>query len=301
MPESRRTALGNDVTALPVVAAVEHHHELAPAIDSAPSGVADRWAFAMRIHSTSIGAPRSRTSSRPVRAPSSCGRRRRRQDRRDSPAARAASSRARRRRGRLPRSGPSPPSASADGTRDSACACSARKFRKSHCGMKAMNLQCVGRCEKSATVTSGSPICPQLANFLMRPLQEFVEQAELVHQFAASTGGSCRRENRARNPRAFPARARRRRRAPAESPASCPAGPPPTMQQPVCMVSTGRAIACMARGKVNGNRKGRVRTLRHRASGRSVSLPPLVLRVQYGSGRQICTSAADGGLMWWPP
>ena len=46
-----------------------------------------------------------------------------------------------------------------------------------------MNLQRVGRCEKSAIGT----MCPfmtraQLVQFLVRQLQEFLEQAELVHQ-----------------------------------------------------------------------------------------------------------------------
>ena len=35
---------------------------------------------------------------------------------------------------------------------------SARKLRKSHCGISAMNLQCVGRCVKSATSTCSPPI-----------------------------------------------------------------------------------------------------------------------------------------------
>ena len=39
-------------------------------------------------------------------------------------------------------------------------ACSARKLRKSHCGINAMNLQCVGRCVKSATVTTLSADLP---------------------------------------------------------------------------------------------------------------------------------------------
>ena len=48
--------------------------------------------------------------------------------------------------------------------------------------MKAMNLQRVGRCEKSAIVTRSSPICAaELAHLLMRPLEELVEQPELVH------------------------------------------------------------------------------------------------------------------------
>ena len=36
---------------------------------------------------------------------------------------------------------------------------SARKSRKSHCGIKAMNRQWVGKCVKSATSTKSSPIC----------------------------------------------------------------------------------------------------------------------------------------------
>ena len=63
---------------------------------------------------------------------------------------RPASWRARRRRGRPPRSGRSPPPACADGTSDSALPCSARKSRKSHCGISATNLQRVGRWLKSA-------------------------------------------------------------------------------------------------------------------------------------------------------
>ena len=57
------------------------------------------------------------------------------------------------------------------------------KFKKSHCGMKAMNLQCVGRCEKSAIVVFSEPKCGWIwRSFLMRPLQELFEQAEFVHQ-----------------------------------------------------------------------------------------------------------------------
>ena len=49
--------------------------------------------------------------------------------------------------------------------------------------MKATNRQRVGRCEKSASVSSVSPTMPvDLAHLLMRPAQELVEQAELVDQ-----------------------------------------------------------------------------------------------------------------------
>ena len=45
-----------------------------------------------------------------------------------------------------------------------------------------MNLHSVGRCVKSAIVTLKSSICAETClSFLMRPLQKFVEQAQLVH------------------------------------------------------------------------------------------------------------------------
>ena len=63
-------------------------------------------------------------------------------------------------------------------------ACRARRgnSRKSHCGISAMNLQCVGSMSKSPMVTRSSPICMRdVVDLLMRQLEELVEQAELVH------------------------------------------------------------------------------------------------------------------------
>ena len=48
--------------------------------------------------------------------------------------------------------------------------------------MSAMNLQCVGRWVKSAIVTRSPPTRPvSCRDLLVRPLEELVEQAELVH------------------------------------------------------------------------------------------------------------------------
>ena len=97
----------------------------------------------------------------------------------------------------------------------------ARKSRKSHCGISAMKWQRVGRCVKSASVNSVSPIdAVQLAHFLVRQREERVEQAELVHDLerrgvdrvAAEIAQEVACASRKRSPRP--------RRAPAESPAS---------------------------------------------------------------------------------
>ena len=112
-----------------------------------------------RIHNTSIGAPRSRTS-RPARSRSVEWR----------PSAATT-------RSALTLISPpgvvasnpvtSPPSivrsrASASifsWKAGNLLACSARKSRKSHCGIRAINRQWVGKCVKSATLTNSSPIC----------------------------------------------------------------------------------------------------------------------------------------------
>ena len=96
-----------------------------------------------------------------------------------------------------------PRPASAAGTSGSAVPWSARKSRKSHCGIRAMNRQRVGRCEKSAIVTGSPPThAVQLAHLLVRPLQEFVEEPELVHDLERRRDGWCRRGSRGGNPRA---------------------------------------------------------------------------------------------------
>ena len=123
-------------------------------------------------------------AARPARAPSSAGRRRR--------------------RSRSARTSSGPSGVSAPHADDAAAvldqvgrprlACSrwnagialapasARKSRKSHCGMKAMNWQRVGRWVKSATVTCDvADARRELARLLVRPREELVEQAELVH------------------------------------------------------------------------------------------------------------------------
>ena len=56
---------------------------------------------------------------------------------------------------------------------------------------------------------------------LMRQFQESVDQPEFVHHLQASRDARCRRENRGRNRRAFPAPRHRCRRGRADSPASC--------------------------------------------------------------------------------
>jgi len=61
-------------------------------------------------------------------------------------------------------------------------ACSARKFKKSHRGMNAMNLRRVGRCEKSATMISSPPTRLELARSVVGELQEFIQQPELMEE-----------------------------------------------------------------------------------------------------------------------
>ena len=57
------------------------------------------------------------------------------------------------------------------------------KFKKSHWGMKAMNLQRVGRCEKSAIGRFFSAeMRLDLAELLMRATEKLFEQPEFVHQ-----------------------------------------------------------------------------------------------------------------------
>ena len=47
-----------------------------------------------------------------------------------------------------------------------------------------MKWQWVGRCEKSASIDAVvADLARELAHLLMRPLEELVEQAELVHDF----------------------------------------------------------------------------------------------------------------------
>ena len=59
---------------------------------------------------------------------------------------------------------------------------SARKSRKSHCGIRAMNFVVIGRCEKFAISMRVSPNCAKMpCHFLMRQLQEVLKPAELFH------------------------------------------------------------------------------------------------------------------------
>ena len=114
--------------------------------------------------------------------------------------------------------------ACAGGSAGSAARCSARKSRKSHCGMKAMNLQCVGRWLKSATV-SRSPIERRMAvDLLVRQLAGTRRAGRARASPRASRDGWCRRGSRAGSRRASRARRRRRRRARAGSRASCRPG-----------------------------------------------------------------------------
>ena len=152
-------ALRDDIGALPIVAAVEHDHHLA-GLD-VPAGLIGVAVLRRdsRNHSTSIGAPMSSTwqagalahgRMAAVAADDQGGA--------DLEFAVRVSWRARRRRGRLPRSGRWPRSACADGSRIALGLRSARKSRKSHCGISATNLQCAGRWLKSTIGMRSAPI-----------------------------------------------------------------------------------------------------------------------------------------------
>ena len=102
-----------------------------------------------------------------------------------------------------------------------------------------MNLQCVGSVAKSADVmTSCADLHADVIDLRMRQLEEFVEQAELVHHFErrgmhgvaaeiAQEIGVLFQHRRLRTP----ARASRK-------PSIMPAGPPPAMQQVVLIDAT---------------------------------------------------------------
>ena len=100
---------------------------------------------------------------------------------------------------------------------------SARKLRKSHCGINAMNLQCVGRWPKS-TICRFRRRPGRSVSSVMRQLREFVEEAKLGHHLER------RRMHRVAAEVAEKIRVLlehdvfERRRAPAGSPASFPPG-----------------------------------------------------------------------------
>ena len=121
-----------------------------------------------------------------------------------------------------PRSDRSPPSSCAGRRPDSVLPCAARKSRKSHCGISATNLQCVGRWVKSAMRDGGVADLPaQPRDARMRQLEEFVQQTELVHQLERRGMDGVAAEVAQEIGVLFQHRHRARRRAPAESRASC--------------------------------------------------------------------------------
>ena len=145
-------AFGDDIGALPVIAAIEHDHHAA-GLDVAESLRRCRSASRERRNqSTSIGAPiilagqarlsRARVEWRPSQATTRSARtvKRRRpgvlRDDADDAAALLD---------QIDRFGLHP----AGRSRDSAAPAPERKFRKSHCGIIAMNLHTVGRWRKS--------------------------------------------------------------------------------------------------------------------------------------------------------
>ena len=118
----------------------------------------------------------------------------------------------------------------------------ARKSRKSHCGIIAMNLQRTGRC---GHVGDRDGRVAELAREVRESCDAAASESRRAGQArpsrSGSRGGPCRRGNRAESRHASPARPRPRRRAPAGSPASCRPGPPPAMQHCV-FISAPRAI-----------------------------------------------------------
>ena len=78
--------------------------------------------------------------------------------------------------------GPWPRFPSAGGNWEASCASPARKSRKSHCGIRAMNLQTVGRRAKSPTVKCSSPISRlAVLDLGVRQLEEVLQQPQLMH------------------------------------------------------------------------------------------------------------------------
>ena len=122
--------------------------------------------------------------------------------------------------------------------RDSASPRSARKSRKSHCGMNATNFACVGRCVKSASWNMViADLAGERAHLAVRPGEERIEQAEFVHHLHGRRMHGVAAEVAQEVARAFPAPPRRCRRAPAGSPASCR----PARRRRCSSVSSGRA------------------------------------------------------------
>ena len=122
---------------------------------------------------------------------------------------------------RSPRSGRSTSACHPQIERRKARACSARKSRKSHCGISAMNLQWRREVRKSAIVTVSPATWPRSSRTsVCGRFRNSSSDAELVASLRAWTDGWCRRENRAGSRRASRARPSARRRAPAEIRAS---------------------------------------------------------------------------------
>ena len=184
-------------------------------------------------HSTSIGAPRSLDlRGPPPRASPRCGRRRRRPVARaisisPSGAARAHAGDAAVRLEQARR-------AAVDISRrnvGSFFASPAMKSRKSHCGMKAMNGICVGRCAKSAiTMCAVADPARRSDAPCVRQPQEALEQAELVHQLERGRVDRVAAEV-AQEIRVLLEHDGLDAGAGEEKADHQPAGPPPTMQQ----------------------------------------------------------------------
>ena len=99
---------------------------------------------------------------------------------------------------------------------------SRRKLRKSHCGMKAMKGYLTFRRLRSAMrIELAAELAVHLLQLLMRQLEEAVDQAQVRPSPAASRDARCRRENPGRSRHASPAPPSRRRPVPADIRASC--------------------------------------------------------------------------------
>ena len=198
--------LRDHIGALPIVGAVEHHHHAAGFhMAEGLRGVAraPRDAEPEHVHRRAdvldleAGA-RAHRRMPPVGADHEIGA--------DLELALRRVWRARRRRARPPRSGRSLPCVMCRSKAGYVLPCSARKSRKSHCGISAMNLQCVGRWLKSASAMVVSPTWPLEAfDARMRQLEEIARAGRARASIRASRDGWCRRGNRAGSRRAFPA------------------------------------------------------------------------------------------------
>ena len=117
-----------------------------------------------------------------------------------------------------------PRPACAGETSGSARACSARKSRKSHCGMKAMKRQRVGRWRKSAIVTAVAELRRELGDACRAAAQEARRAGRARAMTSSVEGWSVSPRKSRRKSACFSSTTTRRRRARAAARASCRRG-----------------------------------------------------------------------------